>query len=71
MPTRYRAEHVVIFAVYRKMTLLGKPMRYLKVAYPDRTMAEDWVKKEADGTIIKETDFMIEEMPAIMKAWQL
>ena len=70
MAKKYRAEHITIFAVYRKCKLQGTPMRWLKVAYPDRNQAEEWVQRELDKGINDESDFMIEEMPAIMKAWQ-
>ena len=70
MAKKYRAEHITIVAVYRKFKLQGTPMRWLKVAYPDRNQAEEWVKRELDKGINDESDFMIEEMPAIMKAWQ-
>ena len=72
MAKKYRAEHITIFAVYRKFVFpfSGHAGRYFKVAYPDRNQAEDWVKHELDKGLYDESDFMIEEMPAIMKAWQ-
>ena len=70
MAKKYRAEHITIFAVYRNCNLQGTPMRWLKVAHPDRNQAEEWVRRELDKGINDESDFMIEEMPAIMKAWQ-
>ena len=72
MAKKYRAEHITIFAVYKKFAFpfSGHVGRYFQIAYPKREQAEDWVKCELDKGINDESDFMIEEMPAIMKAWQ-
>ena len=72
MAKKYRAEHITIFAIYRKFVFpfSGHVVRYFKIAYPKREQAEEWVKRELDKGINDEYDFMIEEMPAIMKAWQ-
>jgi len=67
MAKKYRAQHIVVFAVYKKFMLMGNVGRYFKIAFPDRVDAEKWV--EQDGCAEK-GDYIIEEMPAIMKAWQ-
>jgi len=67
MAKKYRAQHITVYAVYKKFIFMGNPGRYFKVAFPDLKDAEKWV--EQDGYAEK-GDYLIEEMPAIMKAWQ-
>ena len=69
MAKRYRAQHIVVFAVYRKFNVLGQVGRTFEIAFPDLCLAESYVDDRIKEGYEKDT-FMVEEMPAIMKAWQ-
>lgn len=64
-----RAQKLVIFAVYRKFVLFGKPARTFEVAFPDLCQAEAWVRDNTSGRHDPDSLYMIEEMNATMKAW--
>ena len=71
MRKRYPAQHMTIFAIYRKSWMFGHPARYFKMAVPSRDEALKWVDKlTGEGSPWTKDDMMIEEMPAIMKAWE-
>lgn len=64
------AKRLVIYAIYRKSMMFGKPVRIFKMAVPDQLEAEQWVNKlTATGSPWKKSEFMIEEMSATMNAW--
>lgn len=64
-----RAQKLVIFAVYRKFIIFGKPARTFEIAFPDLCQAEAWVKENVSDRHAPHDLYMIEEMNATMKAW--
>ena len=70
MRKRYPAQHMTIFAIYRKYWMFGHPARYFKMAVSTKEEALQWVDKLAgECSLWKKEDFIVEEMPDIMKAW--
>ena len=71
MATKYvvHAQKLVIFAVYRKFIIFGKPARTFEIAFPDLCQAEAWVRDNTSGRHDPDSLYMIEEMNASMKAW--
>ena len=63
------AQKLVIFAVYRKFIIFGKPARTFEIAFPNLDQAEAWVRDNTSGRHAPESLYMIEEMNATMKAW--
>jgi len=69
--TKYRAKHFTAYAIYRKSILFGQMSRLFKVALPTKHDAEHYLETYVkDHPWTSKSEFMIEEMPAIMKAWQ-
>ena len=63
------AQKLVIFAVYRKFIIFGKPARTFEIAFPNLDQAEAWVRDNTSDRHASESLYMIEEMNATMKAW--
>lgn len=63
------AQRLVVFGVYRKFVLFGKPCRTLEVAFPSLDQAEDWVKENTTARHEPADLWMVEEMDARMRAW--
>ena len=64
-----QSQKLVIFAVYRKLVLFGKPARTFEAAFPDLCQAEAWVGENTSGRHAPGSLYMVEEMNATMKAW--
>lgn len=79
------AKRRTFWCIYKKGLILGEWCRTPISAWPKREDAEDALKKIAEQIakdyVLKESDwerlkrymadYMIEEMPVIMKAWQV
>ena len=79
------AKRTTFWCIYKKSLILGNWWRTPISAWPkredaevalkkiDEQIAKDYVLKESDWESLKRymADYMIEEMPVIMKAWQV
>ena len=79
------AKRTTFWCIYKKSLILGNWCRTPISAWPKREDAEDALKKIAEQIakeyVLKESDwerlkqymadYMIEEMPVVMKAWQV
>ena len=76
------AKRTTFWCIYKKALILGNWCRMPISAWPKREDAEDALKRIAEKIakdyVLKESDlerhmadYMIEEMPVIMKAWQV
>lgn len=74
------AQRTTFWCVYKKGLILGSWCRFPVSAWPRREEAVAALKQIADNYICKDdavllqkhmANYMIEEMPVIMKAWQL
>jgi hypothetical protein len=68
---KYPSQKLVIFAVYRKFIIFGKPARTFEIAFPDLCQAKAWVKDNTSSRHAPESLYMIEEMNARMNAWDI
>lgn len=74
------AKRTTFWCIYKKALILGNWCRMPISAWPKREDAEAALKQIADSYILKDDlealeaymkDYMLEEMPVIMKAWQV
>lgn len=68
---KYPSQKLIIFAIYRKFFMFGKPARIFEIAFPDLRQAEAWVKDNTSSRHAPGSIYMIEEMDARMKAWDV
>lgn len=66
---KYPSKKLIIFAVYRKFIMFGKPARTFEIAFPKHSQAEAWVKENTFGRHDSDSLYMIEEMNTRMKSW--
>lgn len=73
------AKRTTFWCIYRKAMIFGQWCRIPVSAWPEHEAATVALKQIADSYICKDdeellkkymADYMIEEMPVIMKAWQ-
>jgi len=66
------AERIKIWAVYSKFMLMHSLVRRFIVAFPSKEQADEWVKSDLKAKPWRqENQYMIEEMDATMKAWNI
>lgn len=73
------AKRTTFWCIYKKAMILGKWCRMPVSAWPEREDATAALKQIADSYFLKNnaeqlkkymSEYMVEEMPVIMKAWQ-
>lgn len=61
----YGKKNIEMFAVYQVTWLFGSPSRWPVCCWPSVKECQNWIEEhKSDGS-----KYMVEAMPAIMKAW--